>query len=213
MNNIIDRINIALDRLDAPPLHKGRHNFLAQLTGCTDRTVRNWFSTGIIPDSKRLALAKALKVNCKWLESGIGILQELPSTINLGREEIVIPLLSMEDINSWLSGSYVIKFNDNCFEIASNKNMSDKSFIISIVDDQNDPPFQKGTLLFIDPQKQSRHKNYVLVEKYDSSTHLIRQRIDTESYVLLESMAKGVATTRLAEKDKILGVVVQQRLP
>lgn len=68
------RLNLVLDRLGAPPKHKGRQNFVAAMFNVSQKGARNWVEAGAIPHREKQAdIVKAFKdlgVTGEWLFYG-----------------------------------------------------------------------------------------------------------------------------------------------
>lgn len=209
MSNIIERVNFALDNINAPPLNKGRQQYLADVCETTDRTVRRWYASKVIPKSKLKKLASILKVNPHWLETGEGTYQKVPESILLQRNETIIPLLPWDKIKEWLLNKYEIQFTPGNYRKISLAEMNEKAFILEIVLPDLEPIIPLKSLVFIDPTAAPHHGNFVLVSKYDSTLPVIRQYLVEKDLILLESPAPGVPTTQLTQWDSIIGVVKQ----
>lgn len=211
MQSILERINKSLDNLGAPALMKGRHEYLAQLTGTTTRTVRRWFAEQVtIPKTNLKKLAEVLNVNFKWLEIGEGCQRRIPDYIQLNISEGILPILPWNDeaINLWLQKKYSINYEQNEFHRFLLNEMSESSFVLIVETLDMIPLIPVGSHLFIDPEVSPNHDNIVLVRKYDGLTPLIRYYIKKrEDFILLEGMAPGIPTTKLTEFDKVIGVV------
>ena len=211
MQNIIQRINKSLDNLGAPPLMKGRHEYLAQLVGTTTRTVRRWFAEQVtIPKTNLSKLAEVLNVSFTWLETGEGCQRRTPNYIHLNESEGVVPILAWDDetISLWLQNKYAINYEQNEFRRFLLDEMSESSFVLVVHVIDMMPLIPLGSYLFIDPKQSPHHENIVLVRKYDGLTPLIRYYIKKrEDFVLLEAMSPGITTTKLTELDEVLGVV------
>src|ERR1700722_12958113 len=134
MQTVLDRINISLDYLGAPPLMKGRHEYLAELFGISTRTVRRWFAGQVnIPKTSLSELAKVLNVNQNWLEYGDGCQRRVPEFIYLNKNECVIPILSWNhSIDLWLHNKYEIDYSNKEYRKILLTEMSERSFVLQV---------------------------------------------------------------------------------
>ncbi len=66
-----DRLNLALDKVGAPPKHKGRQSYVGELFGVSQRAAGKWLEGEGMPSMDRLTgIAASLGVSAEWLLTG-----------------------------------------------------------------------------------------------------------------------------------------------
>ena len=124
-----------------------------------------------------------------------------------------IPLISWEDIIPWSEKHNGSSATENIF---CDIPVSDKSFALRVYDTSAEPQFPKGTLLIIDPEKQMKDRNFVVVKIESVPTPLFRQLFvdGSQLYIKPPAMPQPEPSNifPLKQEDKIYGSLVQIKL-
>lgn len=185
-----ERLNTALDILDFPPQGRGRAVKLAEMTGLSTKGVGKWFrGLACPPATKYNALAKLLKVNAAWLETGEGPMME------------PLPVYSASD--------YLLSSKKPIQTINSTINVRHDLFAILLDSDAMFPRFSQGNIAVFDAKRTPGDGDFVFVMHENYPAPLFRQAMIVGSTFYLEAYNPKFDRLILTDTSKVLGTMIQ----
>ena len=134
--------------------------------------------------------------------------EPLPDAGSVHRHWRNIPLIEWSTAQFWPH----IPFNNQPQNfIATELKISNHSYALIIHDDHHEG-FHRGSQLIVDPSLTSKHRDYVISQKKESSSASLKQVLLHEGDMYLKPTNPEFKTTLMDDNYKILGVVVQVRM-
>lgn len=124
---------------------------------------------------------------------------------------ISIPIVEWECANNWENKLYDIK-PDNHFDwILTDPNIEIGKFALRVKGDSMWPQFQENTVLIIDPAREQKNRDFVIVYIKKNDEILFRQLLVEGKNKFLKAINDIFPTLQLQSSDKIIGIVIQTR--
>lgn len=124
---------------------------------------------------------------------------------------ISIPVIEWECANNWENTLHKTK-PDNHFDwILTDPNIEIGKFALRVKGDSMWPQFQENTVLIIDPTREQKNRDFVVVYIKKSDEILFRQLLIEGKNKFLKAINDIFPTIQLQASDKIIGIVIQTR--
>jgi SOS-response transcriptional repressor LexA len=124
-----------------------------------------------------------------------------------------IPHLAWEQVELWLENKANFESKINKWT-ATDIDVSDKTFAITMEGDSMYPRFPEGTLFIIEPEQPVNNRDFVVILPKDHSKPLFKQILIDGSDYYIKSLSKDfkeIKKISLNEDHKIIGVMIQAR--
>src|SRR3989338_6658135 len=95
--------------------------------------------------------------------------------------------------------------------ILTDPNIEVGQFALRVKGDSMWPQFQENTILIVDPTREQKNRDFVVVHIKKSNEILFRQLIIDGKYKFIKAINDIFPTIQLQDADKIIGVVIQTR--
>ena len=128
----------------------------------------------------------------------------------VGQQKILenkIPLLTLENIQEYLTGQLHPTEYFNISEKESNK-----SIALKISDSTMLPRFPKDTVIIIDPKLNAKDRSYVIVFIVEKNISLFRQLLLDGNDTYIKPLNPDFPLLKLSSQFKIVGVVTQAQM-
>lgn len=126
-----------------------------------------------------------------------------------------VPLISWRDAISWTSSFLQYKNSGNLTYVSTDANVSKLAYSLMIKDCAMEPLFPEGTTIIVEPNREPRDKDFVVILFNGESEARLKQIIinGTERYLkTLNIDIKSIKMTRLTQEDQFLGVMTQAKV-
>tara|TARA_R110002167_G_scaffold202339_1_gene406064 strand:- start:112 stop:762 length:651 start_codon:yes stop_codon:yes gene_type:complete len=196
------RLNKILDLRNYPAKDKGRIVVFAKKAGVTPKAVSKWLNSESLPSRKnRERICDLEDINIEWLETGNGVISTEKTT-----DQRIFPILSIEESPN--HNNLVRSSPKHSFEITHVIN--DKSFVIYASEDSMSPVFDKGSILFIDPDQKDLvdGKFYLIHTKEEKSTVIRQCVIASNNNVFFTAFNSEYSPIQYSSKNTVIGKVV-----
>ncbi|OGT26023.1 MAG: hypothetical protein A3I77_02890 [Gammaproteobacteria bacterium RIFCSPLOWO2_02_FULL_42_14] len=185
---------------------------LGRIIGVPRATI-NRIASGRTPDPRAStlhAIAKYFNVTVDQLLGNQPIFQHTGSSILTG-SYTSIPIIEWDNVNNWNRILQSVK-PDNHFDwILTDPNIEVGQFALRVKGDSMWPQFQENTILIVDPTREQKNRDFVVVHIKKSNEILFRQLIIDGKYKFIKAINDIFPTIQLQDADKIIGVVIQTR--
>ena len=185
---------------------------LGRIIGVPRATI-NRIASGRTPDpraSTLRAIAEYFNVTVDQLLGKQPLFQHTDSTA-LTSTYISIPVIEWECANNWENALHSIR-PDNHFDwILTDPNIEIGKFALRIKGDSMWPQFQENTVLIIDPTREQKNRDFVIVYIKKSDEILFRQLLVEGKNKFLKAINDIFPTIQLQDSDKVIGIVIQTR--
>lgn len=122
-----------------------------------------------------------------------------------------LPIIDWEEAKNWESLIKQLK-SDNSFSwVAGDQSMENGLFALKLSGEAMWPQFQEGTILFVDPKKQIKNKDFVVSYVKKNDEIVLRQLTLEGKYRFLKAINPIFPIIQMGNQDEIIGVVVQAR--
>lgn len=133
------------------------------------------------------------------------------TTQPLSIQNTSIPIIDWKDTVNWKIKLSITK-PDNHFDwILTDPNIEVGKFALRINGDSMWPQFQENTILIIDPAREHKNRDFVVVYIKKYGEVLFRQLIVEGKVKFIKAINSIFPTIQLEDSDEIIGVVIQAR--
>lgn len=190
--------------------------------GRTVQSVSSWENYGKVPSLETIGhLARVLRVSRLWLAWGYGDIENEGGTQGVGfhaQRGRIVPRISAETIVMELSRTSPKPAN--AFSVHTFFDCGPNAFVLDVTDRSNEPMFQVGDALVIDPDESPAPGDMVLAILGPDNRPVIRryaQRSNAESgkYVELQALNSAWDSDfiRSPTDGKVVGVMTEHVIP
>lgn len=116
-----------------------------------------------------------------------------------------IPMLTHDTLHQWQQAHTVT----DTWLPSNTPNTPAPCFATTLWDDTMAPGFAEGGNIIINPQRQAKHRDHVLVQT--KQTYLFRQYLSDQHHRLLKAMHSDFPATPMQAHDHIIGVAIEYR--
>lgn len=178
------------------------------------RATINRIVSGKTPDPRAStlnAIAEYFNVTIDQLLGKQPIFNKTSESSLLATMRTSIPIIEWTQANSWETITSNLTPNSHPDWILSEPELEGGKFSLRVKGDSMWPLFQEKTLLIIDPAKEPKNRDYVIVHLHKDNEILFRQLTIEGKYKFIKSINEIFPTLQLDPFDKIIGVVIQTR--
>jgi SOS-response transcriptional repressor LexA len=152
-------------------------------------------------------IAKFFSISLEQLIGDEPLAQE--AIFHVEQEWFNVPLITLKDAIDW--PHHKTHQTTNIF-IQTDIKTSEFGYAIRLKDSTMYPMFPDGTLLIIEPNQASTHRDFVVAHLSNEPQAIFKQLlIDGKNYYL-KSVNKDYPRYKLGKNDKIIGVMLQARI-
>lgn len=177
------------------------------------RATINRLATGKTPNPRATTLQAVAEYFGITVEQLLGQqpLSEEEQKANIQEQPKAIPLLAWENVLDWEKIQSEINPTNHKHWISSEDALKEGIFALEITGEAMWPQFQEKTILFIDPQRIPKNRDFVIYYLKQHNEVFFRQLIEDNQYKFLKPINPIFPTIQLEPEDILIGVVVQAR--
>ncbi|OGT33641.1 MAG: hypothetical protein A3C44_00680 [Gammaproteobacteria bacterium RIFCSPHIGHO2_02_FULL_39_13] len=121
-----------------------------------------------------------------------------------------IPIIHWGDATHW-ENSIAKQSTQNTEWISADPHLNTGKFALKVQGDSMWPQFQENTVLIVDPNKEQKNRDFVIVHLKKNNEILFRQLLLDDKYKFIKAINDIFPVIQLQNGDKIIGVVIQTR--
>lgn len=182
--------------------------WLAEKCGVSANAVTKWIRSGQISRENLAALSAAIKVSSDSLIGRAGALnvEDGPIIRNL------LPQISWVQAGRWNEVYDPLQPGEYEALVPVTKKMSPRSFALRVTGDSMEPLFPEGSIIAVDPERQAKHKSYVVVRQNGNFEVTFKQLVIDGGRSYLKPVNPRYPIMDLGPDAVICGVVRQMLL-
>lgn len=158
------------------------------------------------------ALASFFSISIPQLTGAIPLTTNIPDMLKDSLKISTVPLIDWDSAKHWNTDNHKTSGFD---EIILDKQVDKNVFAVQLQSSDMEPMFQENSILILDPSKQPKERDFVLVYLPDQD-RLIFNRLFIEGniYYIKQNKSDGNAelTKINSPKDKIIATLIEARL-